>query len=192
MLVTKPSLKKIPQPLATDILQRYEQDRALQKWVDPSLTPVAFINRLAGETMHQELVIFLSHSLLALECIWWGYLCIEKAGIPLSETEQKALDVVRRWLQEPIEIHRRLAEITAQQAGLDNACGWLAQGVFWSGGSLTPVNGPQSPAPSWLYAHAVAGAICLAAVLPDGRQGNKRYRQFIAMGIDIADGGKGS
>ncbi|WBA86869.1 hypothetical protein [Endozoicomonas sp. GU-1] len=67
MLVTKPSLKKIPQPLATDILQRYEQDRALQKWVDPSLTPVAFINRLAGETMHQELVIFLSHSLLALE-----------------------------------------------------------------------------------------------------------------------------
>ncbi len=194
-LVTKKGLKKIPQPLATDILQRYEQDRSFRKLVDPAMTPVQLINRLAEEEMYQELVIFLSHCLLAMECIWWGYLCVESlcesAGQPLSETEQKTLDVIKRWLHEPVEPHRRLAEIAVQQAGLDNACGWLAQGVFWSGGSITPVNGPPNPVPPWLYAHAVAGAICLAAVLPDGREGEKRYRQFIAMGIDIADGGKG-
>ncbi|MFK0572743.1 DUF6931 family protein [Endozoicomonas sp.] len=192
MLVTKQTLKKIPQSLATDILQRYEQDRSFRALVYPAMTPVELINLLAQEKMQQELVVFLSHCLLAMESIWWGYLCIDSTGLSLPETEQKTLDVVRRWLHQPVEEYRRMAEIAAQQAGLDNACGWLAQGVFWSGGSITPVNGPQSPAPAWLYAHAVAGAICLAAVLPDGREGDKRYRQFIDMGIDLADGGRGS
>ncbi len=78
-----------------------------------------------------------------------------------------------------------------QRIELDNATGWLAQAVFWSGGSITPANAPVSPAPAYLYSHAVAGAISLAAVLPEGSQAEKRYQRFIRKGINIADGGKG-
>ena len=125
------------------------------------------------------------------ECIWWGYSCIRFLCDDLPEIQGKALEICFRWLQEPTEANRRLAELSAKQCELDNACGWLAQAVFWSGGSITPVNGPESPAPPYLYSHAVAGAICLAAVLPDGRKGEANYKDCIASGIDIANGGTG-
>lgn len=191
MLVKKETLKKIPQPKATEILTRYQQDKSLRTKISPEMTPVDLINMLDKEKRFNELVIFLCHSLPSVEAIWWGYLCVYQRRQEMPESEQKALDVINRWLHEPVESHRRLAEVAVHRVGLDNACGWLAQAVFWSGGSITAVNGPESPAPPYFYSHAVAGAICLAALLPDGQQGEKRYRQFIGAGIDIADGGDG-
>ena len=80
-----------------------------------------------------------------------------------------------------------MAEVAVAQAELDNPWGWLAQAVFWSGGSITPINGPDCPAPAFLYSHAVAGALGLAAILPDGQEQESRYQMFIASGIKIAD-----
>ena len=191
MLITKQVLKKIPQARATDVLKRYQQDKALRALIRPDMTPVDLINQMAKEKRFNDVVTYLCHSLQGMEAIWWGYLCVRQEVDSLSEMQKKTLSVVNRWLHEPVEIHRRLAEIAAKRVELDNACGWLAQAVFWSGGSITPLNGPESPAPPYLYAHAVAGSICLAAVLPDGQHGEKRYKQFINIGINIADGGDG-
>ena len=191
MLITKQVLKKIPQSRATDVLKRYQQDKSFRELVSPGMTPVDLINRMEKEKRFNDLVTFLCHSLQGMEAIWWGYLCVRQEIDSQPEMQKKVLAVVNRWLHEPVETHRRLAEIAAKRVELDNACGWLAQAVFWSGGSITPINGPESPAPPYLYAHAVAGAICLAAVLPDGQQGEKRYRQFIDIGIKIANGGDG-
>ena len=104
---------------------------------------------------------------------------------------RQALNTVHRWLQDSSEPNRRMADIEVQKIGLDNAAGWLCQAVFWSGGSITPLNAPESPAPPYLYSHAVAGSICLSALLPDAQAGETRYKQFIATGIDIAAGGSG-
>ena len=191
MLVKKQTLKKIPQLRAIDILKRYQQDKSLRSLVDTETTPVDLLNALERKKRFYELVTFICHSLQSMESIWWGYLCVCQVKNDLPDIQQKTLDVVKCWLHEPVEAHRRLAEVAVKRVELDNACGWLAQAVFWSGGSITPVNAPESPAPPYLYSHAVAGAICLAAVLPDGRYGEKRYRQFIESGIKIADGGDG-
>lgn len=191
MLIKTSSLKKIPYQHAVDILQRYQQDKSLKAQVSVEMSPVQLINQLYDNEQWYELVTFLCHALPARESIWWGYSCIQSLGSDLPEIQKKALDIIFRWLQEPTEANRRLAELLVKQCELDNACGWLAQAVFWSGGSITPVNGPESPAPPFLYSHAVAGAICLAAVLPDGSKGESNYKDCIASGIDIASGGTG-
>ncbi|OED43352.1 hypothetical protein ACH42_10260 [Endozoicomonas sp. (ex Bugula neritina AB1)] len=191
MLITQKSLKKIPQLKAIEILNRYQQEKSFREIVNADMTPVDLMNWMEQEKRFNELVIFLCHSLQPMEAIWWGYLCISPQVSELPEHEKKAMGVINQWLHEPIETYRRMAEIAVKRVELDNASGWLAQAVFWSGGSITPVNGPESPAPPYLYSHAVAGAICLAAVLPDGQQGEKRYRQYIDVGIEIANGGNG-
>ena len=191
MLISVPALKKIPQVRATDILVRYQQEPAFRKTIQPDLSPVQLINQLYEHHQWQEIVVFLCHSFFAREAIWWGYCCAETLKEELPVEQSQTLGIVYRWLTDSNEPNRRLAEMEASKTGLDNACGWLAQAVFWSGGSITPLNGPESPAPAYLYSHAVAGAICLAALLPDGKQGEKRYKQFIKTGINIAAGGSG-
>lgn len=140
-----------------------------------------------------EVVTFLCHSLPARESVWWGCLCLQSVSLPeeLSDVQQQALEAAESWVRNPTEANRRISEVRAKKTGLDNAAGWLAQSAFWSGGSLTPVDAPASPAPPYLYSHAVAGAICLAAVLPNGSKAKENYRRMIAIGLDIADGGNG-
>ena len=191
MLVSAATLKKIPQTRATDILIRYQQEPAFRQTVTPDMTPVELINQLYDGNQWQDVVVFLCHSLFAREAIWWGYSCVTTREKKLPPEQLQTRDIVYRWLTDSTEQHRRLAELEVKKAGLDNACGWLAQAVFWSGGSITPLNGPESPAPAYLYSYAVAGAVCLAALLPDGSEGEKRYRQFIKIGINIAAGGSG-
>ncbi len=191
MLVKEPVLKKIPQKTAIEILGRYQQERSFREQVSPELTPVELINQLYQQKQWQNLVSFLCYALRPTEAIWWGYLCIDTLDSPLTDVQSQTVTVVEHWLHAPDETHRRAAEIVIKQVGLDNPAGWLAQAVFWSGGSITPLDAPENPAPPFLFCPAIAGAISLAAVLPDGAKGEKRYRQFIQMGIDIANGGTG-
>ncbi|WP_062268607.1 DUF6931 family protein [Endozoicomonas arenosclerae] len=188
MLIDKLDLKKIPQPKATDILCRYQQSSSFKQQVDRNSSPVELANQLYDNSQWQDLIVFLCHALPSIECIWWGYQSVLSLDMPVQDIQKNAKNVVAQWLKKPEETHRRMAEVAASQAGLDNPWGWLAQAVFWSGGSITPVNGPECPAPAFLYSHAVAGALGLAAVLPDGKEQEARYEKFIRDGIRIADG----
>ena len=187
------TLRKIPQEKATEIFDRYQVDKELREAVSPELSPVQLIDSWFEQEKFNEVVTFLCHSLPARESVWWGCLCLQSVALSaeLSDVQQQALDAAENWVRNPTEANRRISEARAQKAELDNAAGWLAQSAFWSGGSLTPVDAPASPAPPYLYSHAVAGAICLAAVLPDGSKAKENYRQMIAIGLDIADGGNG-
>lgn len=48
----------------------------------------------------------------------------------------------------------------------------------------------QYPAPPFLYAQALSGAINLMAVMPDGAHIAEHYRTFLAHGLAVARGDK--
>ena len=189
MHIQQTHLKKIPHSKATDILSRYQQDRSLKSKVSLAMTPVDLINLWLSESEWQPVITFLCHALPVKECIWWGYQSLVMSEVDKSEIENTALTSVELWLKEPSEPHRRRAELTAQQAELDNACGLLAQAVFWSGGSITPLDGPECPAPDYLHSHTVAAAIYMSAIEPDPTHADEKLEQRLALGIRIADGG---
>ncbi len=189
------TLRKIPQAAALEIAERYEVDKELCKQINPELSPSELICKWFKAGQFNEVVTFICHALPAREAVWWGILCLQlvtdEADNALPIEQQQALDAAEKWVREPTEANRRSAEARAKRAELDNAAGWLAQSAFWSGGSITPIEAPASPVPPYLYSHAVAGAICLAAVLPDGGKVKDNYKRMIAIGLDIADGGNG-
>ncbi|MDD7805138.1 MAG: hypothetical protein PUP46_06185 [Endozoicomonas sp. (ex Botrylloides leachii)] len=192
MLIKTPYLKKIPQLRAIDILSRYQKESSFKKTVEPNITPVQFINKIYDNKQWQDVVEFLCYGLFAKEAIWWGYQCILITESIYPEEQSRALKVVHKWLLDDSESCRRLAEVELEKTGLDHAYGWLLQAVFWSGGSLTPINQMESLPPPYLYSSAVAGAICLAAMLPDENEVAQRYEKFINLGINIAACSSGS
>ncbi|MCL6271450.1 hypothetical protein M3P05_16130 [Sansalvadorimonas sp. 2012CJ34-2] len=195
ILTTNSELRKIPQTRALEIIERYQVEKELREQIDPGISPVELICQWLKEEMYNEVVTFLCHALPAREAVWWGCLCLQlvtdPSDNPLPQDQQQALDAAERWVREPTEANRRSAEARSKRAELDNAAGWLAQSAFWSGGSITPIDAPASPVPPYLYSHAVAGAVCLAAILPDGSKARENYKRMIGIGLDIADGGNG-
>jgi hypothetical protein len=56
---------------------------------------------------------------------------------------------------------------------------------------MTPAGEPEVPPPAYLYAHAVAGSISLAAAMVDPENIEDNYKLMLAQGIDLARGGNG-
>jgi len=64
---------------------------------------------------------------------------------------------------------------------------WAAAAAGWAGGSLAPPDVPVVPPPDHLTAHAVAGAVALAAA-SDPEQLEARQGAFLHAALDLADG----
>ncbi|WP_435015770.1 DUF6931 family protein [Tundrisphaera sp. TA3] len=135
------------------------------------------------------LVGFLAHALPRRAAVWWGALCAWKVARPTpTEAEDQALQAAVRWAIEPIEEHRLAASGPAQAAGMKTPAGCLAFAASWSSGSLAPAGLPPVETPSDTTARLVAGAVMLAAVRGDALRFRDRYREFVAIGAEIAEG----
>ena len=187
------TLLKIPQEKALTIIGRYQTGQEIKKEVDPRYSPGEVIEYWLQQEKYNEIVTFLCHALPTREAIWWGCLCVRLAArdASLPDDQWQALEAAESWVRSPSEANRRVAEALAQRIGLESAAAWLAQSAFWSGGSITPQDGPPCQAPPYLYAHSVAGAIAIAAILPDGNKAKRHFKEMIRMGMDIANGGNG-
>ncbi|GGB82478.1 hypothetical protein GCM10011352_05380 [Marinobacterium zhoushanense] len=185
-------LKKMPYPQCGSILQRFELSDEAAAVVAGEMTPTQIIEALQANGLFIDLVNFFCHALPMREAIWWACLALELRASDWTPEQQRAIADSKRWVQEPDEAKRRLAERQAETLGRQCAPGWLAQAVFWNGsGSLGESGQPVVLPPDFLYAKAAAGAINTAALIPEW-QGYEQYcRQVISMGLDLARGGNG-
>lgn len=189
--------KKVDVSTAQEVLARYELDESLQAALDTkpklcSLTPEKFLKGLINQKDYLNAVRFLAHALPAREAVWWA---CQSARVALQHQSNQrttlAYQTAVAWVQSPTETNRRAAESSIKGCGLEHAAGWAAQAAFWSNGSITASTEPAVAAPPYLYAHAVYGAVALAAAVDDPKQADELYLQLIDQGINIAQGGKG-
>jgi hypothetical protein len=94
---------------------------------------------------------------------------------------------VVRWLQEPTEPNRRLAETAAEQAGTTSPAGTLAQAAFWSGGSMSRADLPPVEPPPDTANRTVAAAL-LAAATADPAQAIEAYTLFLSLAREVSTG----
>lgn len=184
------SYLKIPHQLASDILNLYEASDEILELSQQHPEPAPLILAAIDAELFNDVVLFLSHALPVREAIWWAC-CCSSSRDDWNEDEENAIRSAKAWVHTPDETSRRFAEQMAEKADLQTGAGWTAQAAFWSGGSMTAIGEPVVPPPANLYSHAVAGAINLTAVLPDGEQAKDRYQHYLEMGLNIAQGGNG-
>ena len=170
--------KKIPLEQSMSILQRYEVSPECLELVDGSQAPAEVIELLKKHKLHNDLVEFICHALPVREVIWWACLSVELRKADWTPQQQKALECAKSWVQDPTETTRRQAEHFVKNIGHNSAPGWLAQAVFWNGsGSMTDVGEPVVMPPENIYAKAAAGAINMAASMPEWEGSDNYFKQ---------------
>jgi len=185
-------MKKVHQKLASEIYEHIDLEKDAEALIDASYSPAQYLEALMNDKQYYSAVIFLAHALPKREAVWWACLCSK--SVITADTKKDDVDALKaaeQWVYNPNEENRRLAEKLALKTEFVSPPSWAAMGAFWSGGSVTGIDDPPVPPAPYLYAHAVAGAVNLAATIDHKSDAENTYQQFLTQGIDIANGGNG-
>jgi hypothetical protein len=150
--------------------------------------PREFLSVLIAKEQFAEATRFLAHALPRRECVWWAWVCARKVTAADAPPQVRAaLDAAERWIVQPTEEHRRAAMERARAAQLGTPAGCAALSAFFTGGSLGPPEAPVIPPGEFMTAKAAAGAVMLAALVPDPPKAPERFREFLALGLEVAE-----
>ena len=142
-------------------------------------SPGSFLEALIREDCLIDALRFYAYALPAREAIDWACRCLRTLAVKADDAP--CLDAASEWLKEPTEDNRRRAHTVAEQAEFGTAASWAAMAVFWSGGSIAPVDQPEVPAGPELVGHAVAGAVLLGAVSGEPQEASSHHQSFLAI-----------
>lgn len=185
-------LPKFSVARAREIASRYELDEEVESLLNPNQTPADFLQVLFDQEHYLECVRFIAHGLPKREAVWWACLATRATHKPDTHPLRvQTLSVTENWVRKPSEELRQQAHLLAEKGKYKTSDCWAATAAYWSMGNVADNDyHPVSP-PPFLYAHAVFGAVCLAATeaMPDDL--NAGYMRFIGQGLDLAAGGKG-
>jgi hypothetical protein len=165
-----------------------DEAKALLDGDGGALAPKAFIALLVERELFPDAVRILAHALPKREAVWWAWVCARKAaGADPAPPVKAALEATERWITLPSEDNRRQAMQKAEAADFVTPAGCAALAVFMTGGSLAPPDAPVTPPGEFMAAKAVAGSVTLAAVKTDPEHAPEKFRDFIKMGLEVAD-----
>jgi hypothetical protein len=160
-----------------------------RRWLATDREPRGYLDRLVAEGMPAEAIEFLACALPKRQAVWWACLCVWHACRSEAGTRRLAdLESAIRWVIDPCEAKRQACAQADAMAALRAPAGSLAMAVAWSGGSLAPPGLPVVPPPDYLTGRAAGNAILLAAVEREPQEYLRHYRQFLALGLEVADG----
>jgi hypothetical protein len=183
------TLTKVAAKTAAEVCKHYPLGEEAKKLLRDGLTPRQYLDLLVEKQQFLEAVRFLAQALPNREAVWWACQCVRQAsGANPPSKVTAALQAAEKWVTDPSEDNRRAAMPAAEAADMNTPAGCAALAAFWSGGSLVPPNLPAVPPAEHLTGHGVAGAVLLAAIVTEPDKAAEKYRNYLALGIDVANG----
>jgi hypothetical protein len=177
-----------PVKTAAEICRDVPLSEAAAKLLRADMQPRPFLDLLIDKQHYADAARFLAHSMPKREAVWWACLCIRpEKGAVVSAPGAAAQQAAEAWVADPSDEKRRAAHAAAQVVGLGAPVKLTCEAVFFSAGSMGPAEFKEVPAPEGLSATTAANAVILAAVAEPDRMAAK-YRQFLALGNDVAAG----
>jgi hypothetical protein len=190
-LQTEP-FRKVVDRTAAEICARVALSEEARAFLVPSLSPQGYLDLLLAYDQYADAVRFLAFALPVREGVWWA--CVTaRVNLPPEPPAGvlAALKLAETWVYTPDDAVRRECLASAEALQFEGAASYAALAAFWSGGSMAPEALPEVlPNPS-LAQTGVGAAILLAVTSGQSDRMNARFRDAIARGIDIANGGNG-
>lgn len=186
-------LIKIKALTAQQLLDQFEiGEEGAQACLVPDTAPQISIERLLDGGFFADAVKLLAHGLPRRESVWWA--CLTARQAQTADTDQDNIDALlaaEAWAKKPTEENRLRCRLMGERTGHKTAASWAATAACWTTGSLAKVGEPEIAPPEYLFAHAVAGSVCLAAVALNPENPDEKFKLFLAQGMDLARGGNG-
>jgi hypothetical protein len=187
------AFRKVADKRATDICARVELSAEARAILLPNLSPQGYLGLLLDNEQYADAARFLAFALPIREGVWWSCVVARVNLVPEPPAGViSALKAAEAWVFSPEDdAIRRNCLACAEALNFDGAASYAALAAFWSGGSMAPEGLPEVvPDPS-LGSTGVGAAILLAVTSGPSAQMNDRFRDAIARGIDVANGGNG-
>jgi hypothetical protein len=128
------------------------------------ISPRRFFERLRGEGLLQQAVYYLGQALPRLEVVAWGARVVrDTPAAARSPAETQALRAALLWIQDPVEVRRRACGEAAEVLEPDSPERFVAYSVFYSGGSVAPLDCPAVTPPRDAAGRFATGGVLLAA-----------------------------
>lgn len=169
------------------ICSRYPIGDEAKALLQADQTPRQFLDALRSAGLRIEALRLVAHAFPKRSAVWWGVLCLEQENARPTPATQNALELVRNWVAQPDDEHRRAAMPAAQTVGLDSPAGSLAAATYFSGGSVTPPDLPPSPPPEHVTAELVFAAI-VAAGSSEPSEINDRFDAYLNLAVELTEG----
>ena len=185
------SLARVKAQSAGELLQHFELSEESEEHAVLDEAPTKVISKLVETENYHDAVTMLAHALPKREAVWWACLASKRtmdSEVALNVSAVKAAEV---WVREPTEPHRQQAKKLGEKAKNKTAAGWVATAASWCTGNMVEEEDISVPPPDFLYAHAVAASITMAAVAAGPTEMADSYKLFIRQGFDLAGGGSG-
>ena len=191
MSMSTGNLANVPAEKAAEIGQHVPLGDEAKALLQDGLAPAAYLGLLIEKGHFPDAVRFLAHALPKREAVWWGSQCARSVpDPPPSPASADALRAAEEWVAEPCEDTRRAAQRAYEPATLQTPAGLAALAAFVSEGSLSLPGLPAVEPPPLATAQMVSGAVLVAGVLTQPEKAPEKYRRFLALGTEIANGGK--
>lgn len=153
--------------------------------------PVKVITQLLAKENYHDAVTMLAHALPKREAVWWACLAARKVLDPEEEPDAACIAATELWVREPNELNRKAAKKLGDSRKKKTAAAWAATAASWCTGNMLDDDSTMVAPPDFLYAHAVAAGITLAAVAAGPKVMASSYQFFVRQGFDLAGGGSG-
>jgi hypothetical protein len=147
---------------------------------------LSFLNFLVKKSYYVDAINFVSHALDPFILIEWGFTCV--SATDLNSENNMIRQMILEWLKTPDDTKRRAIQKQGKDLDTINPYYWLSWGVFWSGGSIVEPDMSSVFPQEGLLAHAISGAVMLAAVQDNGKNMKKNYENFLKQGLTLLEG----
>ena len=177
---------------AEQVVERFELASKLKLTPLPSESVEQFSHRLLDGAVDgdgdNDVLNFLACALPKRPGIWWAVQCIRTEQSRVAEEDESLLDVIEDWVSHPSESLRRQAMAAAEKLEMATPAALTGVAVFWSHGSMAPIEAPVVPAKDDLTSKALAGAVILASVVRTPERAAARRKTFTTLALKIAAG----
>jgi len=182
---------KIASRKAAEVCRKFDLHEEAKTHLNNESTPEQFVERLVRSKFHADAVRFLAYALPKQEAVWWACKCVRCVPVCFGdETAIQALRAAEAWIRNPGEASRQAALRAGKKHSFEMPtapAAWTAMAAAWSGGSTTTGDENVPAPPEHMTAHAASGAILLSATARSD-QADKVHREFLEMGVQIAQG----
>jgi hypothetical protein len=182
-------LTQVTAKSASEVCRRFTLDVEAQKLLDDRTSPAAFFALLTEKGHFPDAVRVLAYSLPKREAVWWACQCARAAaGSSAPPKATAALQAAEKWASAPTDDNRNACLAAAEAAEFTTPAGCAALAAYWSGGSHAPPDAKLTPpAEDWTH-HVVAGAVMIAAILPEPDKSHEKYEKFFEIGAQVGNG----
>lgn len=147
-----------------------------------------FTEQLIADGHFSDAIAFLAHALPRREAIWWAMVCARAAvGQEPEEPVHATLEIIRQWIAEPTDEHRRQAFQMGEALGYATPVGCATVAIFLSGETLGLPDTPPIPPEEYAGAKAIVGSVNLAALQRNQEDPVAAFQEFLAQGMKLAD-----